>query len=91
MKTKFFLFALVVAFMACSTNDPEKKELLGTWSEPYHVDIMVKTMTFNDDGTLTYTNRPDTTWNVVIDYAGEFAQLRYTAKNHQLHISGERK
>jgi hypothetical protein len=55
MKTKFFLFALVVAFMACSTNDPEKKELLGTWSEPYHVDIMVKTMTFNDDGTLTYT------------------------------------
>ncbi len=25
------------------------------------------------------------------DYAGEFAQLRYTAKNHQLHISGERK
>lgn len=91
MKTKFFLFALVVAFMACSTNDPEKKELLGTWSEPYHVDIMVKTMTFNDDGTLTYTNRPDTTWDVVIDYAGEFAQLRYTAKNHQLHISGERK
>ena len=92
MKSKLFLlFALAVAFVACNTNDPERKELLGTWSEPYHVEIMVKTMTFNDDGTLTYTNRPDTTWDVVIDYAGEFAQLRYTAKNHQLHISGERK
>lgn len=91
MKSKLFLlFALAVAFVACNTNDPERKELLGTWSEPYHVTMYVKTITFYDDGTLVYTNKPDTTWNTVVDDAGQEAKLHYSVKNHQLHISGER-
>ncbi len=91
MKTKFFLFAVVMAMcVACNTNNPESKELIGTWSEPYHVENMVKSITFNENGTLIYTNKPDTTWPVVIDYAGEFAELQFVAKNHQLRISGER-
>ena len=91
MKSKLFLlFALAVAFVACNTNDPKRKELLGTWSEPYHVTMYVKTITFYDDGTLVYTNKPDTTWNAVVDDAGQEAKLHYSVKNHQLHISGER-
>jgi hypothetical protein len=91
MKTKIFLFSvLALLFAACNTNEPENKELLGTWSEPYHVNIYVKTITFWDNDTLAYTNKPDTTWDVVVDDAGQFAKLRYSVNNHQLSISGER-
>ena len=88
MKAKFFLFALAVAFAACNTNAPEKKELIGTWSEPYHVDICVKTFTFCENDTLIYTNKPDTTWDNVIAWGGEYNKLHYSIKNHKLHISG---
>lgn len=92
MKKKLFLFAAVVATIcvACTVNSPETKELIGTWSEPYHVETYVKTVTFYDGGTLVYTNKPDTTWSIVVDDAGEYAQLRYVASKHQLSISGER-
>ena len=91
MKTKFFLFAMVaVFFAACNNNEPEQKKLIGTWSEPYHVNIDVKAITFCDDDTLLYTNKPDTTWDIVIDEAGQFARLRYVANNHRLSISGDR-
>ena len=52
MKTKFFLFALAVALAACNTNAPEKKELIGTWSEPYHVAVNVKSITFDNNDSL---------------------------------------
>lgn len=52
MKAKFFLFALAVAFAACNTNAPEKKELIGTWSEPYHVTVNVKSITFDNNDSL---------------------------------------
>ena len=91
MKTKIFLFSvLALFFAACNNNEPENKELLGTWSEPYHVNIYVKTITFWDNDTLAYTNKPDTTWDIVVDDAGQFAKLRYSVNNHQLSISGER-
>lgn len=91
MKTKLFLFAAVVAMcVACNGNNPESKELIGTWSEPYHVEAYVKTITFYDDDTLVYCHKPDTTWSIVVDDAGDFARLRYVAKNYQLCISGER-
>ena len=90
MKAKFFLFALAVALAACNTNAPEKKELIGTWSEPYHVDICVKTFTFCENDTLIYTNKPDTTWDYVIAWGGEYNKLHYSIKNHKLCFSGER-
>ena len=91
MKTKLFLFAAVVAMcVACNVNSPESKELIGTWSEPYHVEAYVTTIIFEDAGTLVYSHKPDTTWSIVVDDAGDFARLRYAAKNHQLCISGER-
>lgn len=91
MKRKIFLLAaLTILLAACNTNNPEQKELIGTWSEPYHVNIYVKTITFCDNDTLVYTNKPDTTWNPVIDEAGDFARLQYIANKHQLSISGER-
>ena len=91
MKTKIILFSvLALLFAACNNNEPEQKKIIGTWSEPYHVNVYIKTITFCDDDTLVYTEKPDTTWNVVVDDAGRFARLRYVANNHQLGISGER-
>lgn len=48
MKTKIFLLAglLAVLCTACNTNSPEQKQLIGTWSEPYHVKTTVKSLTF---------------------------------------------
>jgi len=90
MKAKFIVFAFIAAVLtACNSNEPSRKELIGTWSEPYHINTMVKTVTFNEDGTLIFSNKPDTTWNPVIDEAGDYAQLHYSVINHKLHFSGE--
>lgn len=76
-------------FAACNSNIPdEKRQLIGTWSEPYHVNIMVKSITFNEDGTLIYIDKPDTTWNTVVDDAGNSAKLNYSVKNDKLIITG---
>ena len=89
MKTKFFLFALMALLcVACSKNNPEQNKLLGTWAEPYHVETAVKSLTFNADATLVYVDKPDTTWNVVIDWGGDYAKLHYAVKSNDLYISG---
>ena len=88
MKSKSFLFALAVALAACNTNAPEKKELIGTWSEPCphpYENIDAKTFVFNENDTLIYTER-----YVIIDEAPKEAKLHYFLKNHKLYISGER-
>ncbi len=95
MKKYQLLSFAVLAFIAtilvaCNGNEPEQNELIGTWSEPYHVETYVKTFTFCKNDTLIYTNKPDTTWDIVVDDAGQEAKLHYSVKNHQLHISGER-
>lgn len=86
---KYFLFAMIAMLcMACNTNNPEQKELVGTWSQPYHVDITVKSLTFNTDGSLIYTDKPDTTSVPVIDWAGDYAKLQYSVKDKVLHFTG---
>ena len=86
---KLFLFAvMVLAFVGCNINTPERNELLGTWSEPYqhpYENIDAKTFTFNENDTLIYTER-----YIIIDEAPKEAKLHYSIKNHKLHISGER-
>ena len=96
MKTKFFLIAVVsVILMGCKSEEPEQNErLTGCWSEPYHVvgaGYMVKSITFNEDGTLIYKTQPDTTWNIITDEGGIKVKLNYTIpKDNELCISGER-
>lgn len=91
MKARFFL---VVAFsavllMACNNDNPDRNALIGTWSEPYHVDITVKSIMFNANGTLEYLDVPDTTWETVIDWGGHSAKLNYVVKNNKLYFSGD--
>ena len=70
------------------TTDPQQKELIGTWSEQYHVNINVASITFNEDGTLNYVNKPDTTWDVVNHWGGEYATMKYSVKNQKIAFFG---
>ena len=88
MKKILLFVAMVVLFASCNQNNPEQEQLVGAWSEPFHVNTMVKSITFYDNGMLIYTDSPDTTWPQVIDYAGVFAKMKYKLKNNQLHFSG---
>ena len=92
-KITLFIYVIFASLLvSCETSNPaEKKQLIGTWSEPYHVNNTVKSITFNNNDTLVYADKPDTTWNVVIDWGGQYARLRYIVNNHRLSISGERK
>ena len=50
---------------------------------------MVKSMTFNEDGTVIYSNKPDTTWNTYPTYGGNYAKLNYAIiENGKLRFSG---
>ena len=84
------LFAAVVAMcVACNTNNPESKELIGTWSDP--VQVYIRTFVFCEDGALLYTYAPDPRWDGAIPAeAGDGATLHYmVTENNQLCISGE--
>lgn len=87
MKMNFFvLAALTLIFAACSTNNPEQKELVGTWSEQYYEQTMIKSITFKNDGFLLYTDKPtsEETW------PGINAELKYSIANmSKLCFSGE--
>ena len=93
MKTlKLFVFAaLVVMFAACNTQEPEPSSLIGFWHEPYHVYTFVKTMTFNEDGTLIYLEKRDTTVHGQISTsAPDGAKLNYSVTDdNKLCISGK--
>lgn len=79
MKTRNLLFVAVLGILtACNQNEPKENVLLGTWSEPYHVKAMVKSITFKADGTAQYKYVPDTTWDVIIDWAGECVDFNYS-------------
>lgn len=87
--TKLFIFSvLAILFAACNTQEPVPSNLIGAWSEPYHVNIYVKSFVFHEDGSLDYKRVPDTTWILVIDEAGEFGKLNYKIKNNQLYFYG---
>ena len=79
MKTKFFLFVAVVAlvFVGCNGNNPESKELIGTWSEQYHEKEMIQSLTFDKDGNLLHLLMPDTTYTN-IPQGGFSTSLRYS-------------
>lgn len=90
------IFCLLLCFMllfvaSCDSNNPEQDKLIGTWSEPYHVNETVKSLTFKSDGTLIYIDKPDTTRSVVIAWGGVYKQLHYSVKESQLFISGYNK
>lgn len=92
MKTKSYIFVWALCMLvcvSCNNNAPKQKELIGTWSEPYHVNTMVKSLTFYDNGTCVYADKPDTTWLVVPDYAGVCTILNYSVKNSRLVFTGE--
>lgn len=76
---KFFYFAVMaLAFASCNTLTPPKKELIGTWTS--HGQEIVRSMTFNADGTLIYRENRDTTWTgekTATDVIGKY-ELRYT-------------
>ena len=79
MKTRNLLFAMMAIILgACTPNEPKENVLLGTWSEPYHVQFMVKSITFKADGTAQYKFVPDTTWDVLIAWAGECVDFNYS-------------
>ena len=88
MKKNFFALAtLALMFTACNTNNPEQKELVGTWSEQYYEQTMIKSITFKNDGFLLYTDKPtsEETW------PGINAELKYSIANmSKLCFSGER-
>lgn len=93
LKTKFdtimkkYLLFVVMAFVlgACSINNPEANELIGTWSEPYHVETMVKSIVFTNDGMACYKYQPDTTYDVIITYSGYYVNFQYSVlKNNRL-------
>ncbi|MBR6018565.1 MAG: hypothetical protein IK073_08095 [Paludibacteraceae bacterium] len=82
MKTKIFLIAglLAVLCTACETNEPIEKQLIGRWSEPYHVKDMITSITFRKDGSALYQVIPDTT---VLDkddiiYPGDSVNFNYS-------------
>lgn len=91
MKTLKLIFLAAVAgiFIACEAISPEEKALIGKWSEQYHVDINVESITFDEDGFAHYQEKPDTTWCVVHDWGGNYATLKYSVKNNKLHFFGE--
>lgn len=93
-RTKKAMFISVLflsaVFAACNTNSPTRQDLIGIWSEPYHVNDMVKAITFKENGTLIYTDKPDTTWSIVPTYGGTYAELYYTiTEEDKIRFSGE--
>ena len=85
------LCGILLFLASCDSNNPDPDRLIGTWSEPYNVNEMVKSLTFNHDGTLIYIDKPDTTRPFVITYGGEYKQLHYSVQESQLYISGYNK
>ncbi|MBR4563327.1 MAG: hypothetical protein IKO26_02620 [Paludibacteraceae bacterium] len=91
MKTpKLFIFAaLAVLFAACTTPEPKPSNLIGYWSQPYHVYSFIKTMTFNEEGTLIYREKVDTTHVPIWTAAPDYAKLNYfVTDDNKLCISG---
>lgn len=90
---KIFLFAVVALMsVACNSNAPEsKQQLVGIWSEPYHVKDAVQEFTFNENGTLIYIHKHDSTWTgIVHQWAPSYADLQYSVTNDEkLRISGK--
>lgn len=86
---KFLFFALMAVVLgACSTNNPEKNELIGKWSEPYHVKNTVRSITFDADGYLNFVEKMDTTWEIIPDWGGIYAKMKYSVKKQRITFSG---
>ena len=75
---------------SCNTNDPYHQKLIGSWSDKDKEDVLVKTISFNKEGTLIFTDEPNKASTPVIDYAGVHKTLQYTTKGSNLNISGTR-
>ena len=93
MKRANFLIivAIVAMITACNPDQPKsQQQLIGTWSEPYNVKDAVKEFTFNEDGSLIYINKHDSTWTgPVQQWAPTYANLFFSlTDDEKLCISG---
>lgn len=103
MKTKVLILAvLAILIAACSKDTPTQpqmdlqnqevitqEKLLGSWSEPFHVTSVVRSLLFKEDGTLIYGEQPDTTFNIVFPWAPTSTVMQYEIKSNKICISGE--
>ena len=86
MKSSKYLFLAIMAviLVGCDTNDPTQ-QLIGTWSEPYHVNNMVQSITFKSNGMAIYKYEPDTTFDIVVAEGGCQVYFKYSVvSNSQL-------
>lgn len=89
MKAKFIVFTFIAAVLtACNSDEPSRKELIGTWSaEPASALEDIKSLTFIEDGSLIYRDKP----NATIAYPGIYAELNYTVPDkNKLCFSGKK-
>ena len=88
MKKFLFLALMACALIACDKKvAPQQKTIIGKWSEAYHVNTVVKSLTFYEDSVLNYEEKPDTTWENIPDWAGNYATLNYTIRGNKINIS----
>lgn len=79
-----------VTIIPDSPQELSKEQLLGTWSEHYDQgSFKIKSLTFQEDGVLVYTEKPNTTNNIVLPEAPTSIMLQYDVKDGKLQISGE--
>lgn len=90
MKKILLFTTLALMFVACNTNSPEQARLVGVWSEPAG-NATIKTLVFRSNGTLIYTDKPDSTVSPIIDWGGDYAELNYKVTKDQITVSGTRK
>lgn len=65
MKTKLFilgLFGIASFFVSCKPVEPDHSQLIGTWTEEYHINPSVTSLSFGESGVVNYIVKPDTTW-----------------------------
>ena len=76
MKKTLLFIATMMLFVACN-NEPDDVSLIGTWSEPYHVADGIRVMTFNEDGSMIYQLKHDTTMWIQLHWAPKEVRLSY--------------
>ena len=84
-KSFYFLLGLAaVLFSACERNTPDQNRLIGVW-EDRPEEMMIRSITFNSDGTACYKYIHDTTGVVQFDYYGYEVNYNYSIlENDQL-------
>ena len=88
---KRFVNYAVVALMffvlsACERPNPTPNNILGMWYEQAE-GATIKSLLFQEDGTLLFRWSPDPTSQIIIDWGGEYNILHYVLDNEKVVIS----